>query len=105
LDAGVGAGGNANFTETYCTAAFTGPSCKTFAAGTLFGSFATELNLTSPTTTLFITKDFGVSGNATFSVVGNNYSHAVPEPSQLGLLVVGVGGLFLARRKAKASAQ
>jgi len=96
-------GGSANFTETYCTAAFTGPSCQTFAAGDLFGTFSKEIDI-APVPKLYITKDFGVTGNATFSTVGNNYSN-VPEPSQLGMLLVGMGGLFFARRKANASAQ
>lgn len=97
--------GSTSFSETYCTISFS-EGCSVFSVPDA-GQISKHIDIT-PTTQLFITKDFGAtggtSGNASISLVQNNYSN-VPEPSQLGMLLVGMGGLFFARRKFKASPQ
>jgi PEP-CTERM motif-containing protein len=102
-----GTGGAASFVETYCTDSFN-TGCNQFSVtNPPGGNLSKEIDI-APTTHLFITKDFGVTAGrdsvASISKVVNQYSN-VPEPSQMALMLVGMGGLFLARRKFKASAQ
>ena len=101
--------GSSSFTETYCTDGFGLGTCHTFSVTNPPEILNKEIDIT-PTTHLFISKDFNVTapageGNqASISSVNNQFSN-VPEPSQFGMLLVGMGGLFFARRKFKASAQ
>jgi hypothetical protein len=101
--------GSSSFTEEYCTGGFGMGTCHTFSVTNPPEILNQEINIT-PTPHLFISKDFNVSapagtGNqASISSASNQYSN-VPEPSQIGMLLVGMGGLFVARRKFQASAK
>ena len=93
--------GSTSFSETYCTISFS-MGCAVFSVPNA-GQISQHINIT-PTSTLFITKDFGAtggtSGNGSISLVQNNYSNAVPEPSALILFgsgLLGLGGIV--RRK------
>jgi hypothetical protein len=93
--------GSTSFSETYCTGSFS-TGCTTFSVPDA-GQISKHIDIT-PTTHLFITKDFGASGgtsgNASISLVQNNYSNATPEPSALVLFGSGLLGLAgVIRRK------
>ncbi|HYL35967.1 MAG TPA: PEP-CTERM sorting domain-containing protein [Bryobacteraceae bacterium] len=94
--------GAVSFSETYCTTSFS-TGCNTFSTSS---SVSQHIDIT-PTTHLFITKDFGANGGtdgtAHVSLVQNNFSN-VPEPSQIGFVLAGMVGLFFARRKVRGSA-
>jgi len=102
-----GTGGATSFVETYCTDSFNS-GCNQFSVTNPPGNNLSKHIDIAPTTHLFITKDFGVTAGAnsvaSISKVVNQFSN-VPEPSQIGLLLVSMGGIFFARRKFKASAQ
>ena len=97
--------GSTSFTETFCLAAFTGPSCVTPQLQVNDNSLSTQVDISPGQGMLFITKDFiasgGTDGAASISLVQNNYSHmAVPEPRYTGVLLFGLAALiFVARRK------
>ena len=93
--------GSTSFSETYCTISFS-LGCQVFSVPDA-GQISKHIDIT-PTTQLFITKDFGAtggtSGNASISLVQNNYSNATPEPSALVLFGSGLLGLAgVIRRK------
>jgi hypothetical protein len=102
-----GTGGATSFVETYCTGDFN-TGCNQFSVTNPPGNSLSQHIDIAPTTHLFITKDFGVTAGAnsvaSISKVVNQFSN-VPEPSQIGILLVSMGGIFFARRKFKASAQ
>jgi hypothetical protein len=55
----------------------------------------------APETTLLVTKDifiYGGSLGATVSVINQGYSTAIPEPTSMALLGIGLSGLFTLRR-------
>jgi hypothetical protein len=96
--------GTTVFSEKYCTGGFN-TNCTIF---TVFnpGSLDQHINIT-PTTQLWITKDFGATsntGSASVSQVTNQYSNtsAVPEPASLSLMGLGLLGLGLIGRRRKA---
>lgn len=115
----TGGTGDTSFSETFCTGSFT-TGCQTFAVsnpppGNLTDTIFTCAAGVSPggatpcipagTTTLFITKDFsatGETGLASISSVTNEFS-TVPEPREIGLLILAMVGLVFAHRRFKTS--
>ena len=100
-------GGSTSFSETYCTQSFT-TGCQVFSVPNA-GQISTHIDI-SPTTTLFITKDFGANGgpadgngSAGITRVVNQFSN-VPEPAGLSFMLVGglAAGLGLAKLFKKA---
>ena len=64
------------------------------------GSFTDSVSFAGQTT-LLITKDiflFGGSTGVTVSVIDQGYSTAIPEPTSMALLGIGLSGLFTLRR-------
>ena len=97
--------GSTSFSETYCTGSFTS-GCQNFEVSNP-GAGLSDLISIPNATTLYITKDFGVSGNngsASISAVTNEFSSPVPEPGQIGLLILAMVGIVFASRRIKASA-
>jgi PEP-CTERM motif len=102
-----GTGGAASFVETYCTDSFN-TDCNQFSVtNPPGGNLSKEIDIT-PTTHLFITKDFGVTAGAdsvaSISKVVNQFSNdgpsqTVPEPSSILLLSSGLAGLGIVTRR------
>jgi len=102
-----GGTGSTNFSEKYCTISAS-LGCTIFSVANPNGDLDKHITIT-PTTKLWITKDFGASagvdGNAAISQVTNTYSNtsAVPEPASLSMMGLGLLGLgLIGRRKRKA---
>ena len=98
--------GSTMFSETYCTGSFTS-GCHDFEVSSPGPGLSDLISIPSATT-LYITKDFGVSGgpngSASISSVTNEFSSPVPEPGQIGLLILAMVGIVFASRRIKASA-
>jgi hypothetical protein len=97
--------GSTRFSEEYCTGVGTG--CNVFSVSNPNGDLSEEISI-APTTTLYITKDFGVNGgtdgSAGISQVINQFSNtsSVPEPASLSMMGIGLLGLgLIGRRKRK----
>jgi hypothetical protein len=98
-------GASTNYSETYCTSLDT--NCNTFQVSDPPANLSQLITIPA-TTTLFITKDFtvsgGTNGSAGISQVVNEFSTStVPEPREIGLLGLAMIGLVLAHRRIKAS--
>jgi len=99
-------GASAVYSETYCTISFT-QGCNIFQVQNPPPNLSQTIWLTPGVTSLYITKDFSVSGgtngSAGISTVVNEFSSPVPEPREIGLLIFAMVGLVLAHRKIKAA--
>jgi hypothetical protein len=98
--------GSTTYSETYCTTGFGTGTCGNFQVN----NPPTALNQTitfAGVSHLYITKDFaasgGTNGSASISDVVNEFSSPVPEPRQVGLMVLGMIGLVFAHRRFKTS--
>jgi hypothetical protein len=99
-------GASATYSETYCTGGWN-TGCNTFQVNDPPPNL-TQLISIPNATTLYITKDFGVTGgsngSAGISLVTNEFSTStVPEPREIGLLILAMVGLVFAQRRIKAS--
>lgn len=98
-------GANTHYSETYCTGGFN-TGCNVFAVNDPPANLSQLITIPN-TTTLYITKDFtvtgGTNGSAGISSVVNEFSSPVPEPREIGLLLFAMVGLVLAHRKIKAA--
>ncbi len=97
-------GANTVYSEKYCTGGFD-TGCNIFQVNDPPSNLAQTITIPD-TTTLYITKDFSVSGgtngSAGISEIVNEFS-TVPEPSEVGLLGLAMIGLVFAHRRIKAS--
>jgi hypothetical protein len=98
-------GASTNYSETYCTGSFT-TGCNTFQVNNPPPNLSQLITIPNATT-LYITKDFtasgGTNGSASISSVINEFSSPVPEPREIGLLILAMVGLVFAHRRIKAS--
>jgi hypothetical protein len=97
--------GNVSYDETVCLSS---TNCDLFVDNPTTGSLTTDLVLTTPSSSITITKDLalssGANGTASMTDFSNYYSHsAVPEPRAVSaLLGLGFFGImaFVKRRQA-----
>jgi hypothetical protein len=108
FNATTGGSGNADFTESWCFANETVPSCIVATDGS-FHVHDPPPNLkntkvfASPVPALTVLKDVAINtgsttGNANVSAFGNTFSY-VPEPTYTALLAVGLLGLGWMRKR------
>ncbi len=105
LDSSVVTGtGDVNYTETVCLSS---TNCSLFVDNPGTSSLATDLVLTTPSQSITITKDLALSGGsngtARMTDFSNYYSHTVPEPRSVSILLgLGFFGImaFVKRRQA-----
>ncbi len=96
-------GASSSYSEEYCTGGWN-TNCNIFQVNDPPPNL-TQLITIPNATTLYITKDFGVSGgngSASISLVTNEFS-TIPEPREIGLLILAMVGLVFAHRRIKAS--
>jgi hypothetical protein len=98
----VSGSGQTNVSESVFTLAANGGAGTYLGQLSVNGSGVASLNL-SGYTGLYITKniqyDLGASGTAILSIVDQTFTQAVPEPSSVVMLGLGLAGLTVAARR------
>lgn len=104
INSSVTGTGNINYTEQVCTQNL---NCTLFVDNPNTVNTTSVLYLTTPQTSLSITKDVsltaGANGSAAMSDFSNYYSHTVPEPRAISILLgIALFGavVFMKRRQA-----
>ncbi len=97
-------GASTSYSETYCTTSFS-TGCNVFQVNNPPSQLDQHIYIPNATQ-LWITKDFtarGGNGSASISTIENTFSSPVPEPREIGLLILAMVGLVFAHRRFKTS--